>query len=124
LPGLVFVGHGSAQTAALAQLFEQVLRAASADDVVEDAEWPAEQPASALLSTGCEVYGVARGSHTGVAGVHPIAADLHDLESLRSALVGVDPTYVIITVWLRAAAAGRDRSLFRVYSLAEEVEHG
>ena len=59
--------------------------------------------ASHLISTTWEVYGLARKPQTGIPEVHPIAADLLDPNSLRTALVGVDPTAVFITTWLRQA---------------------
>ena len=48
--------------------------------------------ASHLISKGWEVYGLARKPQTGIPEVHPIAADLLDPDSLRTALAGVDPT--------------------------------
>src|SRR5260221_687339 len=57
-----------------------------------------------LLSKGWEVYGVARKPETGKRGVRPVAADLMEPESLRSALAGIDPTHVFFTTWVRRAS--------------------
>src|SRR5438309_2851874 len=57
--------------------------------------------ANHLVSKGWEVYGVARKPQTGIPGVRPVAADLLEPESLRSALAGIDPTHVFFTTWVR-----------------------
>ena len=57
-----------------------------------------------LISKGWEVHGVARKPQSGIPGVRPIAADLLELEALRSSLAGVDPTHVFITTWVRRAS--------------------
>src|SRR4051794_12982712 len=56
-----------------------------------------------LVSQGWEVHGIARRLGRSIAGVRPITADLLDLDALRSALAGVDPTHVFITTWVRRA---------------------
>ncbi len=53
-----------------------------------------------LRSDGWSVLGLARRPE-GVAGVHPIAADLLDPASLKRALADVKPTHVLISAWLR-----------------------
>jgi nucleoside-diphosphate-sugar epimerase len=60
--------------------------------------------ASHLISKGWEVYGLARKPQTGIAGVRPVAADLLELDPLREALSGINPTHVFITTWLRQAS--------------------
>jgi nucleoside-diphosphate-sugar epimerase len=60
--------------------------------------------ANHLVSKGWEVYGVARTSQGGAPGIRPIAADLLEPESLRSALAGIDPTHVFFTTWVRKAS--------------------
>ncbi len=57
--------------------------------------------AAHLISRGWEVHGIARKPQGGIPGVRPIAADLLEPEALRSALVGIDPTHVFITSWVR-----------------------
>jgi nucleoside-diphosphate-sugar epimerase len=60
--------------------------------------------ASHLISKGWEVYGLARKPQTGIAGVRPVAADRLELDPLREALSGINPTHVFITTWLRQAS--------------------
>jgi nucleoside-diphosphate-sugar epimerase len=60
--------------------------------------------ASHLISKSWEVYGLARKPQTGIAGVRPVAADLLELDPLREALSGINPTHVFITTWLRQAS--------------------
>jgi nucleoside-diphosphate-sugar epimerase len=48
-----------------------------------------------------KVYGLARNPSSTVAGVHPIAADLLNLEQLSEALKGLRPTHIFFTSWLR-----------------------
>ncbi len=54
-----------------------------------------------LVSLGWEVYGLARRPQSNIEGVRPVAADLLDPASLKTALGGVEPTNVFITTWLR-----------------------
>ena len=54
-----------------------------------------------LVSLGWEVYGLARKPPSNIEGVRPVAADLLDPASLKTALGGVEPTNVFITTWLR-----------------------
>jgi nucleoside-diphosphate-sugar epimerase len=54
-----------------------------------------------LRKRGWQVHGLARRPPTGIDGVLPLAADLLDLESLRSALQGLHPTHVFLSTWLR-----------------------
>ncbi|SIN94262.1 Nucleoside-diphosphate-sugar epimerase [Singulisphaera sp. GP187] len=56
-----------------------------------------------LVSLGWEVFGLARKPPRELAGVTPLAADLREPESLRSALANINPNYVFITTWLRQA---------------------
>jgi nucleoside-diphosphate-sugar epimerase len=56
--------------------------------------------AAHLVDQGWRVYGLARKPAT-VGGIIPIAADLRDETSVRSALAGVDPTHVFLSIWLR-----------------------
>ena len=55
-----------------------------------------------LLSLGWSVYGLARNPRRDTA-IKPVAADLQNVDSLKTALAGVNPTHVFITTWLRQA---------------------
>jgi nucleoside-diphosphate-sugar epimerase len=54
-----------------------------------------------LVSKGWQVHGLARRPPADLEGVLPLAADLLDPASLRSALQGLRPTDVFISAWLR-----------------------
>jgi nucleoside-diphosphate-sugar epimerase len=57
--------------------------------------------AQQLLTNGWQVHGLARRSCVSVDGVKFIAADLLDPTALRSAVIGLKPTHIFITTWLR-----------------------
>lgn len=57
-----------------------------------------------LASLGWTVYGLARKPPSNLEGVRPVAADLLDPASLKTALNGIEPTHVFITSWLRQAS--------------------
>ena len=57
-----------------------------------------------LISKNWEVYGIARKAKSGIRGVRPIAADLLELEALRTSLADVNPTHVFFTTWVRRFA--------------------
>jgi nucleoside-diphosphate-sugar epimerase len=54
-----------------------------------------------LLERGWQVHGLARRPPTDIDGLTPVAADLLDPAALRSALMGLRPTAVFISTWLR-----------------------
>jgi nucleoside-diphosphate-sugar epimerase len=54
-----------------------------------------------LRDRGWQVYGLARRPPDDIDGVSPLAADLLDAQSLRTALAGLRPTHVFISAWLR-----------------------
>ena len=54
-----------------------------------------------LLANGWIVYGLARRPNNEVPGLRPVAADLLDPLSLKTALSDVAPTHVFITTWMR-----------------------
>jgi nucleoside-diphosphate-sugar epimerase len=54
-----------------------------------------------LRARGWRVHGLARRPPTDIDGVSPVAADLLDPKSLRSALQGLRPTDVFLSTWLR-----------------------
>lgn len=57
--------------------------------------------AEKLISKGWTTYGLARNPKSEIADLQPIAADLLDLENLKSALADIAPTHVFITSWMR-----------------------
>ena len=59
--------------------------------------------AQRLLDQGWTVHGLARHPPTEIAGLKPVAADLLQPESLRSALAGLQPTHVFLATWMRRA---------------------
>jgi len=67
--------------------------------------------ASHLISRGWEVFGLARKPQVGIAGLHPVAADLLEVGALREALAGVEPTHVFVTTWLRQATEAENCSV-------------
>ncbi|MDB5250228.1 MAG: NAD-dependent dehydratase [Segetibacter sp.] len=54
-----------------------------------------------LLSNGWTTYGLARRPKSNIQGLHPVAADLLDPDSLTNALANINPTHVFITSWMR-----------------------
>jgi nucleoside-diphosphate-sugar epimerase len=54
-----------------------------------------------LRERGWQVHGLARRPATDIDGVTPVAADLLDPASLRTALQGVRPSHVFLSSWLR-----------------------
>ena len=59
--------------------------------------------AQRLLDQGWTVHGLARHPPTEIAGLKPVAADLLQPESLRSALAGLQPSHVFLATWMRRA---------------------
>lgn len=56
--------------------------------------------AQRLVADGWKVYGLAR-RPLDLPGVTPVAADLQDPGSLKTALAGINPTHVFLATWLR-----------------------
>ena len=56
-----------------------------------------------MAAQGWEVHGLARKPPTDMPGVLPVAADLMDPASLRSALADLRPTRVVLSTWQRRA---------------------
>ena len=56
--------------------------------------------ATHLAAQGWEVYGLARKPQA-LPGIQPVAADLLDPASIKSALASITPTHVFICTWLR-----------------------
>ena len=87
--------------------------------------------AAELVASGeWDVYGLAR-RPLPLTGVTPVAADLQDSASLRSALQGTAPTHVFFASWLRQATeaenirvnAGMVRNLLGAVATGKTVEH-
>lgn len=86
--------------------------------------------AAHLIRNGWRVYGLARKPST-VDGIIPIAADLRDEASVRSAVAGVDYTHVFLCTWLRQPTeaenvrvnGGMTRNLFAALEDAKSLTH-
>jgi nucleoside-diphosphate-sugar epimerase len=84
-----------------------------------------------LASQGWRVLGLARHPSSDVKAVQPIAADLLDLASVRSALSGLEPSHVFLTTWLRQSTEAENirvnssmvRNLLDAVSPAKSVQH-
>ncbi|SDT58628.1 SDR family oxidoreductase [Bradyrhizobium canariense] len=84
-----------------------------------------------LRKRGWQVYGLARRPSSDFAGVLPVAADLLDAASLRTALQGVRPTHVFISSWLRQNTEAENirinramvRNVLEVLSPSGSVRH-
>ncbi|WP_345954802.1 SDR family oxidoreductase [Mucilaginibacter sp. PAMB04168] len=57
--------------------------------------------AKKLISKGWKTYGLARNPDHEIKDLQPVAADLLNVDSLKSALAEVAPTHVYITSWMR-----------------------
>jgi nucleoside-diphosphate-sugar epimerase len=87
--------------------------------------------AAHLVQRGWQVHGLARRPPTDIRGVTPVAADLLDPASLRSALQGLRPENVFITTWLRQNTETENirinramvRNLLDVLSRSGSVRH-
>ena len=84
-----------------------------------------------LRERGWQVHGLARRPPTNIDGVTPIAADLLDPASLRSALQGLRPANVFFSTWLRQKTEAENimvnramvRNLLDALSLSGSVSH-
>jgi nucleoside-diphosphate-sugar epimerase len=84
-----------------------------------------------LVKNGWDVHGLARRPPTDIEGVTPVAADLLDTASLRSALQGQRPENIFITAWLRQTVEAENirvnramvRNLLDVLSPSASVKH-
>ncbi len=86
--------------------------------------------AAHLVRNGWRVYGLAR-KPSAAEGTIPVAADLRDEASVRSALAGVDPTHVFFCTWLRQPTeaenvrvnGGMMRHLFAALEAGKHLTH-
>jgi nucleoside-diphosphate-sugar epimerase len=84
-----------------------------------------------LRERGWQVHGLARRPPTDVDGVTPVAADLLDPASLRTALQGLRPSHVFISSWLRQATEAENirvnsamvRNVLEALSPSGSVKH-
>lgn len=87
--------------------------------------------AEKLISEGWKTYGLARNPNTAVENLHPVAADLLNLESLETALKDIAPTHVFFTSWMRNDTEAENirvnsamvRNLLKVLSPKKSVQH-
>lgn len=54
-----------------------------------------------LVANGWQVHGLARRPPHDIRGAHPVAADLLEPVSLRTALAQLRPTHIFLATWLR-----------------------
>ncbi|OYD98804.1 NAD-dependent dehydratase [Nostoc sp. 'Peltigera membranacea cyanobiont' 213] len=84
-----------------------------------------------LIGNGWTTYGLARNIRNEVQGLRPVAADLLDLASLKTALSAIAPTHIFITTWMRNATEAENvkvngtmvRNLLDVLSPKDSVQH-
>lgn len=57
--------------------------------------------AEELIAQGFKTYGLSRTPNDNIIGLHPIKADLLDVQSLKDTLSEVSPTHVYFTTWMR-----------------------
>ena len=87
--------------------------------------------AEQLITEGWETYGLARTPNTENIALKPVAADLLDPESLKTALAAIKPTHVYITTWMRNDTEAENirvnslmvRNLLDVLSEKKSVQH-
>ena len=84
-----------------------------------------------LIEKGWDTYGLARNPDLKIKGLKPLAADLLDVDSLRSVLGELRPTHIYITTWMRNATEAENirvnslmiRNLLNVLSQGKSVKH-
>src|ERR1700735_4217219 len=87
--------------------------------------------AQRLLANGWEVHRLARRPASGIDGINSISAALLDPTVVRSAVVGLKPSHVFITTWLRQPTevvnirinSAMVRNLLKVVSTTNSVRH-
>ncbi len=86
---------------------------------------------SHLVAKKWQVYGLARRPPTHLEGVTPVAADLLDPDSVRSALAELRPTHVFLATWMRQPTEAENikvnsamvRNLLQAVSVGGSVQH-
>ncbi|MEH2295281.1 SDR family oxidoreductase [Nostoc sp.] len=84
-----------------------------------------------LIANGWTTYGLARNLRNEVQGLRPVAADLLNLASLKTALSDIAPTHIFITTWMRNTTEAENvrvngtmvRNLLDVLSPKDTVQH-
>ena len=84
-----------------------------------------------LIAQGWLTYGLARSPNQALAGLHSIAADLLDPDSLQAALAPIAPTHVFFTSWMRQETEAENirvnsamvRNLLAALSPKKSVQH-
>jgi nucleoside-diphosphate-sugar epimerase len=84
-----------------------------------------------LIENGWTVYGLSRNPKDEIAGLHSIAADLLNTQSLTTALANIAPTHVFFTTWMRHDTEDENirvnsamiRNLLNVLSPKKSVQH-
>lgn len=87
--------------------------------------------ADELINNGWKTYGLSRTPNTENKALHPVPADLLDIDGLKSALTDVRPTHVYITTWMRNDTEAENirvnglmvRNILEVLSDKQSVEH-
>ncbi|MBE9462887.1 SDR family oxidoreductase [Dyadobacter subterraneus] len=87
--------------------------------------------AEKLISKGWKTYGLARNPDKTNDNLHPIAADLLNPESLKTALADLAPTHIFFTSWMRNETEAENirvnsamvRNLLDVLSPKKSVQH-
>ncbi len=87
--------------------------------------------AEKLIAKGWETFGLARNPNSDIKALKPIAADLLNIDSLKSALADVVPTHVYLTSWMRNDTEAENirvnslmvRNLLNVLSEKKSVQH-
>ena len=87
--------------------------------------------AEQLIAKGWTTFGLARNPPKNSKKLHPVAADLLDLENLKSALKEVLPTHVYITTWMRQDSEAENirvnslmiRNLLEALAPHQSVQH-
>lgn len=87
--------------------------------------------AEKLISNGWKTYGLARKPNTNIENLEPVAADLLDLNSLKTALKDIRPTHIYITTWMRNDTEAENirvnglmvRNILDVLSEKKSVQH-
>jgi nucleoside-diphosphate-sugar epimerase len=87
--------------------------------------------AEKLISKGWETFGLARNPQNTIQDLKPVAADLLNPESLKSALADISPTHIFITSWMRNETEAENirvnslmvRNLLDALSPKKSVQH-
>lgn len=84
-----------------------------------------------LIAEGWNTYGLARNPSKDIEGLKPIAADLLNVDSLKTSLAEINPTHIYITTWMRNDTEAENirvnglmvRNILDVLSVKKSVAH-